>query len=384
MTKKNSQVVMLPHSKAKVSLYREYLEKYLRIITLAGYKKVYLYDLFCGVGRYENGGKGSPLVTLDVVQNLYTGLPNASINIEILFNDANSAKIDNLKNIIDTEYPSSKQTCSINYSKQKYNQVISGVKNKILTFGGGEKCLLFIDPYGYKDIKVNDLKAFLQGEKVELLLFLPTSNIYRYSNTDTKKLNSGTQTTKAFLEDLFGDPVPQFNSNLDFVDQMKNTLRKSIKDTYVDTFTLESTDKKNLYCLFFFSKHIYGYEKILESKWKLDTKNGQGFKIDANESQTLLFSPKDRLKVKLKKYLIEKARYNGEIYQFTLEEGFLPTDAVAFLKCWKKQNKLVMIDTETKGRVSGNTYGIAHEYWKKEEDRKKIRYEYIPQLFDNQ
>ena len=62
---KDSQKIMLDHSKAKVELYGSYLAKYLNIISRDGYtKKIYVYDLFCGEGVYENNGKGSPVIVV--------------------------------------------------------------------------------------------------------------------------------------------------------------------------------------------------------------------------------------------------------------------------------------------------------------------------------
>ena len=60
---------MLKHSKAKVELYKTYLSVFLNIIQRDGYtERIYLYDLFCGEGEYDDGSQGSPLAALDAIE----------------------------------------------------------------------------------------------------------------------------------------------------------------------------------------------------------------------------------------------------------------------------------------------------------------------------
>ena len=69
MGKKDAKQIVLPHSKAKLDLYRSYLEKYFAILGLAkGITKINLYDIFCGIGLYEDGNIGSPLIAVDCVK----------------------------------------------------------------------------------------------------------------------------------------------------------------------------------------------------------------------------------------------------------------------------------------------------------------------------
>lgn len=59
---------MLAHSRAKVDFYEKYLERYLPIMSYAKYvNTIYIYDVFCGRGVYENGGEGSPVRALKAI-----------------------------------------------------------------------------------------------------------------------------------------------------------------------------------------------------------------------------------------------------------------------------------------------------------------------------
>ena len=70
--KKNVKNNLLDHSEAKVKLLGEYLKRYLNIISNDGYtQKIHIHDLFCGPGEFEDGGEGSPIVTLRQVKETY-------------------------------------------------------------------------------------------------------------------------------------------------------------------------------------------------------------------------------------------------------------------------------------------------------------------------
>jgi len=72
MKKKDVKTNLLNHSEAKVRLLGEYLKRYLNIICNDGYtKRIKIYDLFCGEGLYENGGEGSPIVTMRQVKDIH-------------------------------------------------------------------------------------------------------------------------------------------------------------------------------------------------------------------------------------------------------------------------------------------------------------------------
>lgn len=97
MAKKlNSQKILLEHSKAKVQLLGNYLNKFLSIISNLSYiQRIRVYDLFCGEGIYERGGEGSPITILKCLQRLHQINPANNENIppiDLRFNDLNRDK----------------------------------------------------------------------------------------------------------------------------------------------------------------------------------------------------------------------------------------------------------------------------------------------------
>src|SRR3990172_1141717 len=100
---KDTHKLMLEHSQAKVQLYGSYLSKYLRVISQDKHTTdIHLYDLFCGEGIYEDGGKGSPIIALDEIKKFYGSATGNVPAIHVTFNDIDEKVIDalneNLKN----------------------------------------------------------------------------------------------------------------------------------------------------------------------------------------------------------------------------------------------------------------------------------------------
>src|SRR6187397_1696551 len=92
---KESQLIMLEHSKAKVELYGRYLSIYLNVISRAPFiKKIFLFDLFAGEGKYLNNEKGSPIVTMECIKNHYYSNNETCPNIDVFLNDNEKSEIE--------------------------------------------------------------------------------------------------------------------------------------------------------------------------------------------------------------------------------------------------------------------------------------------------
>ena len=107
MSKKDAKKTVLPHSKAKLDLFRSYLEKYFAILGLAkGITKINLYDIFCGIGLYEDGNIGSPLIAVECVKrnnDLFEKYKWQKKLITLNINDGAKEKADNVKNLLTSE-----------------------------------------------------------------------------------------------------------------------------------------------------------------------------------------------------------------------------------------------------------------------------------------
>lgn len=341
MKNHNPKTVLLEHSEAKVNLYGRYLSVYLNILHRAGFvKRIFIFDLFCGEGIYENNAKGSPIIALDCIRNHFYANKNSIPSMEVWFNDIGRSKLEDGYKVSRVERISKQMftppNVEMHFCKENYRQIFPQAINAIKQ-SQGARGIFFIDPYGYKIIRPNDIRLMLEPGSTEVLLWLPTPQMYRYAEAVFQSDFHGSDPLREFLKELFGNNTPSFESDFDFIEQMQGRFRAYLKDlsVFVDKFTLQR-DATNTYCLFFFTRNIKGFEKIVEAKWNMDKEHGKGFTIE----KTMTFFNEMELSQypqKLWAY-IESAEYrtNEELFVYGLENGFLPKHTRSVLDNWKK------------------------------------------------
>ncbi len=344
VTNKTIQTEMLEHSQAKVELYSTYLTNYLAVLTNSKFiKTVNIFDLFCGEGLYEDNNEGSPLAGLSkATEVLQKGIKfNPTINF--YFNDNGESviepgisKIERLKKIISLQnYDSRIQT---HYSKKNFSSALAR-SYEIIKTKDDPKSLYFIDPYGYKDVPPDCIKETLSHKGTELLLFVPASPMYRFSK-GTKNPLRGHEALHNFLTLLFPNGYHPTTTIDTFIQQCKENFRKYLGPKYyVDTFTLQR-DKKNKYCLFFFTTHDLGFEKMLEAKWKMDETFGEGFRIGGQGVLPGMDKTSAYPKLLETAILEKEGMTNGELYYFGLNQGYLPKHTRKALDSLRTQKKL--------------------------------------------
>ncbi|HEX8023702.1 three-Cys-motif partner protein TcmP [Mucilaginibacter sp.] len=370
MTKKiDSQKVMLDHSEAKVKLLGKYLDRYLNIIANDGYtKKINIFDLFCGEGLYENGGKGSPIIILENVKKLHSinsGRIDKIPSIDIFFNDIKKEKTDKVDSIVKQKGLHSERFGQLYYRNKNYKEIIPSL-SAFLDKSKDAKSFIFIDPYGYKEIRASEIKGLLKSKKSEVLLFLPTQFMYRFDEKGTP------ESLIELLDDLVEYNKWKSNESVfHFIDQFKEAFKQNLgSEFFVDTFTIQK-DKHTVFCLFFFSSHIRGFEKMLEAKWDIDTEAGKGWKYERTRS---LFEPfkTNLLESNLLKKLANSAMNNVEIYNFTLHSGFLPKHMNEVLNTLQETNK-ISVTLKTGEKARKNAFYVNYDHYKNNEDKVLIK-----------
>lgn len=370
MNKKDVKTNLLNHSDAKVKLLGEYLKRYLNIISNDGYtEKINFYDLFCGQGEYENGGEGSPLVTLRKIKDTYfskiANTYNKKPKIDCQFNDIDSSKLEILKNSIlakSLHYPNigNLEITSVDYQIEvkRLAEIFKCFKN--------EKGFVFIDPYGYKDVKAEHIKELMNcNNKSEVLLWLPIQFMYRFSRNETP------ESLQNFIDELsLNEKIDKINNVWDFISILKTGFQDYLGEKYfVDNFSLKK-EENTVFCLYFFTSHIKGFEKMLEAKWEIDTEQGRGWEYSGNIPSLFFEYKTNDFEEKLKTYISDAKRYNYEVYEFTLRQGYLPKHTNEILDNLQKNNELeVLLCNGDKARKKS----FYIKYLKpKDIDRKKV------------
>ncbi|MCB9038876.1 MAG: three-Cys-motif partner protein TcmP [Lewinellaceae bacterium] len=366
MAKKiDSQKILMEHSKAKVDLLGRYLDRFLNIISNDGFtNRIKVYDLFCGEGVYDNGGEGSPIVIMNKVKNLHfiNKAKNNNIpSVDVHFNDINPVKIEKLKRVINQKNLHYQEFGKLHFSNLDYKHFIEQLA-KALGKSQKEKAFIFIDPYGYKEVKASEIQKLLEAKNSEVLLFLPTQFMYRFDKNGTPKA------LMEFIGEIVDYEKWEENTSVwSFIDQMKNGFRQYLgADFFVDTFTIQK-DPKTVYCLFFFSSHIRGFEKMLEAKWELDSDQGRGWSYETTFDLFSSFKT-NKLAEALEVFLKEEKKYNGDVYEFVLHQGFLPTHANEVFKNWQNKNKLLTL-SDGGEKVRRSAFYISYDNYKNNPNR---------------
>lgn len=363
MSKKDVKANLLDHSEAKVRLLGEYLKRYLSIICNDKYtERIKIYDLFCGEGLYENGGEGSPLVIMRNIKDIhFANVVKASVipKIDTHFNDIEISKINKVETALKNKSLYYPEFGDLTFSNEdyllKYNNLLTELPKL-----RNQKAFIFIDPYEYKHIKASQVKTLMDCGNTEVLLWLPTQFMYRFASNGTPEA----------LKDFIAEIIPNFNewrpgSKWNFVAELKQGFQNFLGNRYfVDTFTIQK-DPNTVFCLFFFTSHIKGFEKMLEAKWEIDTENGKGWDYAGNQ-QTIFFEQRTNLlEIGLENFIKSKKCYNGDIYDFTLRQGFLPKHTNEIFYNWQN-NGALEVYKENGEKARKRSFYIAYNYFKDE------------------
>lgn len=369
---KESQQIMMQHSEIKIRLLKLYLERYLKILFQSKYfGDINIYDLFCGEGIYENGGKGSPFIILETIKNIYYSNKSdgkETDKFNCFFNDIDIKKVEKLKERITRYKLYYPEFGTLRFSTLNYREILPGIVKEIESLVR-QKAFIFLDPYGYKDIRISDIKTLLKSNKSEVLLFIPTQFMFRF---ETK---GSPESLVNFIDELM--PIEQWpvsETGIEFIEKLTEAFRNSLGDNYfVDSFII-TREKNQFFCLFFFTSHIYGFEKMLESKWKIDEEEGRGW----HSNEIDLFSgiekmpDTDKFEAKLKEFLKKNFRTNAEIYKFTLRNGHRPCHASTLLLKYQKSSGII-IEIETGKSIRPSAFYLNYKCYKEEPSKIKIR-----------
>ncbi len=371
MKKTDAKTTMLLHSEAKVDFFRKYLERYIRILALSDqFREINIFDVFCGTGVYDNGKKGSPLAAFEVIKEFREQHPEAnSVAINLYVNDSASNKVDAVKTYIDAE---NVNFCNVEYSSKRADEVLTEIGDTLSQQGRGCHNLMFIDPYGYKEIDRAALERLLANGRTEVILFLPISHMQRFTAKAVESDEAPYIPLKRFVASYFPSDHPIHSSTLstnEYIAAVKAALR--FGRYYSTSFVIER-DSSNQYAVFFITSHIYGYEKILEVKWRMDEEEGRGFSQPDPNPTIKLFAAEEKELAKQENYtrleklladFLREPRTNRELYEWTLGQEFLPKHTNEVLKRLQGLGDLEVTDAQTGKPVrKGSFYLTWHSF----------------------
>ena len=360
-TRKTTRTELHAHSRAKVELYEAYLSRYVRILgQLKWLRRLFILDLFCGEGLYDDGNKGSALVGVEVVARIAEEIPDIA-DVELWLNDPKESEVEpgiSVKNRLDRILQEKviPPSVTIFTDSREFDKVLPVALSHIKTIKES-RSLFFLDPHGYKEWDPRTIRTIMGARGSDLILFVPISHMYRFCNSERIDDFSGFEHLSRTLHALFGDKLPYQESVDGFIESLRGAFQLYLGGSglFVDTFRIEG-QSTNIYALFFFTRHEYGFEKMLEAKWKVDETEGRGFKLASLTGD--LFAPLELNRdyySSLRDYILEAdgGVDNTDIYRFGLKNLHLPKHSRIVLdQLIKKDRSVVKIpqdEQSTKG-----------------------------------
>ncbi len=374
--KKNVKNNILPHSQAKLDLYKTYLDKYFTVLGLAqGITRINLYDIFCGTGIYEDGNIGSPIIAFNSIKAnrdffLKNNWPRKPITLTV--NDGNKESIEKVRTYLEEQ---NNTICNIEYHNLEAGDMFKFVQNQLATKSSQERNLVFIDPYGYKNIRKESLYNILQNNTTEIILFLPTSQMYRFSNYALEDMDKPYEPLRNFIFEFFEESHPMRNDQVDSIFSYIQYLKKafSFNDKFYTSSHYLQRDNSNYFAIFYITSNIYGLDRMLSAKWQQDPVKGQGTRL--RTGQTFLFDDQFKQEDKnltlewleeiMINYLRSKERVtNIDLYEFVLKNDFRATFAVNILKEWTKASFVTVFDYASDEKYKPNAYYLNYDNYK--------------------
>lgn len=370
--KNDAKKTMYLHSEAKVEFYQRYLERYLRILVHSPWiQEVNIFDVFCGTGIYDNGKKGSPIVALDAINALGDSSPITK-SIRLVVNDEKPDKVSAVQEYFTAN---NRNHCTVDVQNKTADQMFEYLLDLVRKQNDAARNLIFVDPYGYKEIRKETLECLLANGRTELILFLPIAQMQRFTSHALSSDEKPYEPLKNFVQSFFPADHPIRNQTippLEYIDYVKEALRFGGK--YYSTSYYIERDASNYYALFFMSSHIYGFDKILEVKWLLDEEDGRGFRQPESFPKMPLFADKakelaneihyERLENILASALATP-KNNLEIYEIILQNEFRHTHCNEVFKRWQETKpEFTVVDAQSHEPVSKGRFYIGWDHYK--------------------
>lgn len=333
------------------------------------------------MGVYKDGKIGSPIITNNCVKETNEIIKEIGKQIKpisITINDYEKEKIDSVKSILEDN---KNVNCKYDYYNLDANDMLDIVATKVNSYASTERSLVFIDPYGYSQINSSKIHNLIKNERTEIILFLPVMQMYRFTDIALSDPEDRLcyENLRRFILSFFPTSHKIHNDGLksvfEFIHEVKIAL--SFQDKFYTCSHYIERGKNNYYALFFITSNIYGLDKMVEAKWKLDPIKGKGFTqkklatlFDDQFEETDTSSQLDFFKKVILEKLKEKVMVsNVAIYELSLRNEFRPAQAKIVLDDLIKSKKIWVCNQQGEHISNGGAYYLEYAYFKNKDNK---------------
>lgn len=332
------------YMRAKHEILRRYMYTWLNILKNK-FPRIHYIDGFAGKGKYDDNSEGSPLIVLEAAIGLYKNKPKSVFeiyfiekeknNIEVLQNEVQ--KLNVLENVI--------VNCINDDFGNFFEEYMKDYENEKRNIPK----LFFLDPFGYSQIKMNQLSRILQMTSCEYLIIFMYRDLNRFIEVNV----SGEKKEELFGEKGFCDDLPQehpYRRERTIIENYRQCLIKYSRATYLSFFKVKESEKsssKTKYCLIHGTNHFKGYEVMRENMMKV---GGPTLTLYGSKKKSILLSYlqvpyNDIVKIlRENKIVKEKVYLLQEIKEIIyLNSFYLEKDIRSVLKKMESEQKVQII-----------------------------------------
>ncbi len=338
----------------KLDLYRDYVREWLPVFLRkdAWVKNIQIFDFFAGPGHDEDGVPGSPLITLEELEDYWEIARKYGVQISLFLNEYDKKKYQLL---LEATEPIRCEHPELDLVIENLDFADAFKKWSPLMSGKTTPALAFLDQNGVKHITPEVFNTIVHAPKTDSLFFISSSYFRRFNQSECFKRYIDIPT-----RELLRRPYAEIHRII--LDFFKDLVPDN-HEYYLASFSFKKG--ANIYGLIFGTGHPRGIDKFLSSSWKKYPQTGDAnFDIDRDgiiSGQTSLF-PEDNIPTKLKEFerelrkriLSKELRTNIDVYLFALESGCLAKHAKEMIKRMCKE-KL----------IRNGTLNISYDAWKK-------------------
>jgi three-Cys-motif partner protein len=276
------------HTLVKHQILEHYLQAWLPIMAgrsgaARGPGHLVLVDGFAGPGRF-GGNEGSPLVIIRTyMEHAAAALANTRLTFVLI--EPNAARFSCLQSEISAIEPRLPANATVLLIPASFADVMSDRARFMGADAAQAPSFVFIDPFGYKSTKLNEISNLLSFGHSEAFIYVPLWHIARFLDkvelADTFSKVYGDDRWKAARSEL-GWPARH--------DRLRELFHESLAEhvTYVRWFEMRGRNANTGYHLFFGSNSPEGLRKMKAAMWLADPYEGSVFRDPRSTGQTLL------------------------------------------------------------------------------------------------
>ena len=252
-----------PHTEAKHAILKRYLGGWLGKIGNA-YPDLLYVDGFSGPGEYTDGEPGSPIVFLSLVDEMLRNNTMKKATVYAAFNDIDVPTLQHLKEQVENRFSNllSNPRVHVAFLNKDFEELFDELISRFPE-SGNFPALIFIDPFGYKKLKMESLRKFMKNPHVELLITLMDSYF---------RFETGNESARKTLREVFGaDDFQGITDQVQLAHMFGANIVKDFKNGHFLTFQMLNSTNRGLYHLVFVTRHPEGVAVMKDAMWSVDT-----------------------------------------------------------------------------------------------------------------